>query len=732
MHALRYGVCLAALTAGLASAQQNDGGSERVEDTIVVTSSPLGVFADEVVGSVDVVDSDHIEENLVGTIADTIAHEPGVTTTFFGPASSRPVLRGLGADRVRILVNGVGSLDASASSPDHAVSSEALEAQQVEILRGPAAIAYGGGAVGGVVNIIDGRIPDSLPEDGSESRFYVGSTSVDEGYQLAARTRLAVGNFAFHFEGLHRSAEEYEIPGYAESARLRAMEEEDHHDDDDHDDLGPIIAFDDDDHDDDDHDHEEEEEAFGSVPDSDFEFSSGSVGASFVSDWGFIGVAYRTSDGEYGLPGHAHGHEDDHDDDDHDDHDDLGPVIAFDDDDHDDDDDHEHGHGEEGARLLLTQNRWDVRGDLEFPGAPIERARFSLGIGDYRHREMEGDEGGTVFSNDSWEGRLELRHRPFGGVDGAFGFQALDRDFSAVGEEAFIEPVQTRDFGVFTVQRLDNGDWGLEGGLRLETREVETATQSRSFDTFSVSGSAFFRPQPDLFVAVTGAVTERAPTDVELFANGAHLATQAFEIGDANLDAEQAASLDFTARYEQSGWAVEGAVFFADYDGFIGLFPTGAEQDELPVFTYTQADANLWGFEARVERELGAVEDWDFRGEVTAEYVRGELDSGGNLPRIPPLGLSAMIEADRGFATASLEVAWTAEQDEAANFELPTDSYTLVNTRLILRPVEGRDVRLILEARNITDEEARLHTSFLKDLLPLPGRNFRAALSVGF
>jgi iron complex outermembrane receptor protein len=701
---------------------------EEVIDRVIVTSSPLQVLADEIVGSADVITSDHIEENLAGSLADTIAHEPGVTTTFFGPASSRPVIRGLGTDRVRVLVNGVGLVDASTASPDHAVSSEALEAERIEILRGPAAIAYGGGAIGGVVNIIDGRIPDRAPDDGVESRFYFGSTSVDDGHQLAGRTRIGAGPFVFHLEGLSRASDNYDIPGYAESARLRAMEDDDDHDDhDDHDDA-PLISFDDDDDHDDDHDHEEEE-AFGSVPSSDMEFASGSFGTSFIADWGFVGVAYRTMDGEYGLPGHAHGHEDDHgDDDDH--HDDLGVMIGFDDD--DDDHDDEHAHGEEGARLEMTQNRWDLRGDIRLDGAPIERIRFSAGIGDYRHSEIEEGQVATRFDNEGWEGRVELRHRPIGDVEGAFGLQTFDRDFSALGAEAYIVPVQTRDVGVFLVERYDQGDWGLEGGARVENREVETATASRSYDTFSVSGAAFFRPQSDVFLAATVAVTERAPTDVELFSNGAHLATQSFEIGNASLDPEQAISLDLTGRFEGDGWAFDGAVFFADYDGFIGLFPTGAEQDELPVFVYDQRDASIWGFEARAERELGSSGDWDFRGEVTAEYVRGELDSGGNLPRIPPLGLSALIEAERDFVTGQLEVVWVAEQDEIASFELPTDSYTLLNAQAVFRPIADRDVRFILEARNLTDEEARLHTSFLKDLLPLPGRNFRAAVSVAF
>ena len=695
MSSLKYGVCIAALLSVPVMAQDM---SEPVIDRIVVTSSPLQVLADEIVGSADVLTADHIEENLSGSLADTISHEPGVTTTYFGPAASRPVIRGLGADRVRVLVNGIGMADASAASPDHAVSSEALEAERVEILRGPAAIAYGGGAVGGVVNVIDGRVPENAPDELIEGRIYAGATSVDDGYQFAARTRMAVGDFVFHLEGLQRASGNYDIPGYAESARQRALEEEEHDD---------ALAFAEDDH--------HEDHAFGSVPSTDLEFTSGSIGASLVRSWGFVGLAYKTSDGAYGLPGHAH--EEEHE------AEDAGVSIAY--------AEADAGH-EDGSRLIMTQNRWDIRGDIDFAGAPIERARFSIGFGDYRHREIEEGAVGTVFTNDGWEGRLELRHRPIGDVEGAFGIQTFSRDFAALGAEAYIVPVTTADTGFFIVERFDAGDWGLEGGFRTEMRDVDTATASRSFQTASGSASAFFRPRQDVFLAVTGAVSERAPTDVELFANGAHLATQAFELGDADLSPELASSIDLTGRFEGDGWSAEGALFFADYDGFIALISTGAEQEDLPVFQYAQQDARLWGFEARAERQLGAAAGWDFRGEVTAEFVRGELANGSNLPRIPPLGLSAMIEAERDFASAHLEVIWSSEQTEIASFELPTDSYTLVNAQIVLRLVADEDVRLILEARNLTDAEARLHTSFLKDLLPLPGRNFRAALSVAF
>jgi iron complex outermembrane recepter protein len=684
---------LMASLAAIAAAQDADA---PIIDRIVVTSSPLQVLADEVVGSSDVVTADHIEENLSGSLADTISHEPGVTMTFFGPAASRPVIRGLGADRVRVLVNGIGMADASAASPDHAVSSEALEAERVEILRGPAAIAYGGGAIGGVVNIIDGRVPTRRPEAGIEGRIYIGSTSVDDGYQFATRTRFAVGDFVLHMEGLHRASEDYQIPGFAESSRQRALEELAHD--------GSVASAD---------EAHEDDHAFGRVPSTDLEFSSGSIGTAYVGGWGYFGVAYKTSDGAYGLPGHAH---------EEDEHGALPAGIAFAD----------ATGGEEGSQLIMTQNRWDVRGDFDLGDGPVERARFSFGMGDYRHREIEDGAVGTVFTNDGWEGRLELRHRPIGDVEGAFGFQTFERDFAASGAEAYIVPARTADTGVFVVERFDAGDWGLEGGLRAETRTVETTRDSRSFQTASGSASVFFRPRQDVFIAVTGAMSERAPTDVELFAEGTHLATQSFEIGNANLSPERASSIDITGRIDGTNWSLDGAIFFVDYDGFIGQFPTGAERDDLPVFLYEQRDARMWGYEFRAERDLGSLYDWDLRSELIGEYVQGELVDGGHLPRIPPLSLTGLIEAERDFVSAKVEIIWTNDQDEFAAFELPTDGFTLVNAQLVFRPVRHEDVRLILEARNLTDAEARLHTSFLKDLLPLPGRNFRVALTAAF
>jgi iron complex outermembrane receptor protein len=709
---MRRILCLSSILvcASSALAHAQDGDVDPV-DVINVTSSPLTVGTDEIAGAVEVVTREHIESHLAGSLADTIAHHPGVSTTYFGPASSRPVIRGLGTDRVRVLVNGVGLIDASTASPDHAVASEALEAQSVEILRGPAAIAYGGGAIGGVVNVIDGRIPEERAEGPLEGRFYAGMTTVDDGETAAGRVRFNVGEFVFNIEALTRNADDYDIPGFAESELFHLLEEaeEDH----------------DDDHDDD--DHEEEGEAFGTIENSGLQFDSASFGASWIGENSFIGFAVKRTEALYGIPGgHAH-EEEDHDDD----HDDAKPLFMDDDDDHD-----EHGHEEGGVRIDLEQTRYDVRAEVRDLTDHIDRIRISVGAGDYTHTELEGDEIGTVFINEGLEGRAEIRFSPhdlWGGEwEGAGGVQAFRRDFSAVGAEAFVPPSVTDDWGLFFVERWDAGDWGLEGGIRVENREIETAALSRNFDTQSLSGSLFWRPQESTFIAITLSSAERAPTDVELFADGPHLATGTFERGDPTLGVEEATSIELTLRTDFGNWAFESAVFSADYDGFIGEFPTGAEEDELPVFEFRQDDVTLSGFEARLEGPLGSVGGWELGGELTAEYVDGDVDSGGNLPLLPPLGVGAGVSASSGMHDVGLDVQWHDVQDNTAAFELKSRSYVLVNASWSMEPFENRDLRVIFEGRNLGDQEARLHTSVLKDTVPLPGRNFRAALVLDF
>jgi iron complex outermembrane receptor protein len=615
LKSLVGGVSLAALIAGGALAQ---------DDVVVVNATPLGLTSDEVVGSVTVIGEDELVSAFNGNIADTLQSEPGISSSYFGPAAGRVIVRGLDAERVRMLVNGMGGLDAASSSPDHAVTSEVFGAEQIEVLRGAAAIAYGGGAVGGVVNVLDGRIP-TTPVDGDFDGFvYAGGTSVDEGTQFAGRVGTNLGGLVLQADYMLRDADGYDIPGYAETLAEREEEEHEHEDED----------HEDEDHEDEEH---EEEEAFGSVDDAYYTFEVYSLGASWISDRGFIGIGLKETDADYGLPGHHHHHEEEEEDEDHE----------------DEDEDHEHEE-EEAPYIELEQTRIDIRGEFQLDGH-FDRVRFGLASSDYQHIEFEEGEVGTTYKNDGLEGRVELSHTDNETRRGAWGFNFLDQDFSALGEEAFVEPVTTTEWGVFVTERWDLGDWGAEIGGRYESRELEGTSATRDYDGISASASVFKRPSDNLFLSATLARTERAPTDVEVFANGPHLATSAFEIGDLNLDTEKALSAEFSVRHRSEGLRTEFNIYYASYDGFIGLFATGEEEDELDVFEYRQSDGDIYGFEFASDMDLGSAGGFDFTSGFSVDYVRGELDGGEDLPRIAPLSANLSLEAARDNLVARVE-----------------------------------------------------------------------------
>ncbi|WP_417497631.1 TonB-dependent receptor [Maricaulis sp.] len=674
------GVALAAALAAGAAAQEDPGR----EDVIVVTGTAIEALRGETLQSVDVISLDDVVDSFDGSLGASLAALPGISTTSFGPAVGRPIIRGFGGDRVRILNNGVGLVDASGVSVDHATTTEVLDAEQIIILRGPAAIAYGGGAIGGVINVIDGRIPTS-PVDGLfDGQVYAGMSSVDSGHQEAARIRTGAGPFVFQLEASHREADDFDIPGYAESALLRALEEAEHEDE---------------------HEEEEEEEVSGTVPNSGLTFDTLGAGASLIGDWGFLGVSVRSYDAEYGLPAHEHHHEED-------------------------EDEHEEEDGD--PMIVMEQTRWDIRGQFNFDLGPFDHLDLSSGIADYQHVELEPDGAvGTLFESEGWEARAALVN---GGEDsrwnGSVGIQILQTDLSASGEEAFIPAVTTEDIGIFAAQRYDLDTHGFDFGARVERRELDTAVGTdRSFDTVSLAAGTFWRPADGMFLGVSLARTERAATDAELYSDGLHAATGTVEIGNSTLGKETGWALDGTFRWTGDHWRVETGAFYSHFSDFIYLAPTGLEDpaEEAPIYQYLQDDATLWGGEVYVERDLTNLGPWALVGDFTLEYVQGETDSFGNLPRIPPLSTTIGAELQREIVDLRGEIVWAADQDDAADSELPTEGYTMVNLSAVAHPF-GPDTRLIVEARNITDEEGRLHTSQLKDTIPLPGRSFRIAI----
>ncbi|MEO0451498.1 MAG: TonB-dependent receptor [Pseudomonadota bacterium] len=680
------------------------------EETIIVSSPGPDRAAEELIGNATALDREEILETLQGTLGDTLDRQPGVSTTFFGAGASRPVLRGLGADRVQVLTNGIGVIDASAASPDHQVAADGIDAEKIEILRGPAALAYGGQAIGGVVNVIDGLIVEDLPEEPVSADVFTAYNSVNEGTELAGRGQFTAGQFVFSLSGTLRDFDNYDIPDFAESARqreLEELEEEEHGDEE---------------------EHEEEEEVRGTLENSFVETATLAAGVSWVGESAFLGVAVRQQTSEYGLPGHGHEHG-------HEEGEEEGEEHS------------EEEEEEENPFIDYEHTRVDLRGGVSVNNGFLTDVIGTLSVVDYEHTEFEAPgEAGTVFASEGVEGRVEFDHE-FDGFAGAFGVQFTDKDLSAVGEEAFISPTDTQSIGVFVYETKEwDSGVGIEGGLRAENVERDNDLfGTKSFDLASGSIGIHRHFDSGLFLGGQVSYAERAPSESELFAFGPHLATNQFEVGDPSLNKESGINFEGTARVSGDNGTIGVNLFVTEFNNYIYLTPGTAvvdgeltdEGDGLPVFLFEQEDATFIGGEIYVDLAyedglLGA--DWAFGGSI--DFVDAEFTSGENVPFTPPLTLNADISAEWGAFELGAALTSADSQNDPGVGQLATDSYTTVDLR---GEVDLSDFELaadgteaFIELRNITDQEVRFATSTIKDLAPAPGQNIRVGLRLAF
>ncbi|WP_405239122.1 TonB-dependent receptor [Lentisalinibacter orientalis] len=671
----------ALLCAGALQAQEVSG--QAAEDTIeeiVVTAAPLG----DVLQPTSVFKGAELFTDRAPTLGETLAAQPGVSSSYFGPASSRPIIRGLGGSQVIMLSDGISSLDAADVSADHAVSIEPLLAEAIEIIRGPTTLLYGNSAAGGVVNVIDNRIPRRPAEEPLSGAIEARADTAAEERALVGRLDGGAGSFAWHLDAYTRETDDVEIDGYATA----------------------------------DPDDREEDEMSGILPNSYSESDGYSAGASWVGERGFLGFSWSDSDMTYGLPGHSHEHEEEHGEEEH--------------------GEEEHAGEEEGGPFIeLEQSRVDVRGEYALNGEYFEAVKFAWGINDYEHAEIEpSGEIGTLFENDAWQARVEAIHAPIAGWRGAFGLQLDDRDFSAAGEEAFISPTNTESLGLFLVEERDY-DWGhAHLGGRVEFLEHANEL-STDFDDTSVSLAAGidFEIAPDYTLMLNVSRTERLPAAEELYANGPHLATGQFELGLAVLgtDPDKEVSVNYDIGLSGRGgrlrWDVH--VFYNRIGDYIFQNLTGAEEDGLPVAEYAQADADFYGVEAEATLLLGRLGDFEAELDLLGDFVYAELDDGRYLPRIPPMRLGTGLTLRNDVLTTSLDVLWHSEQDNISSFR--TDSYTMVDLSAIYAmTLQETRLDLFVRGTNLLDEAARRSTSFLAPYAPLPGRSFHAGARLRF
>ncbi|MFQ5608827.1 MAG: TonB-dependent receptor [Woeseiaceae bacterium] len=663
------------LAASNAAAERED--EHHLLDEIIVSATPLERTVEQLAQPTSVISGDALIRNQSASIGETLADQPGVSATYFGPVASRPVIRGQFGERVRMLSNGLDALDASALSEDHAVSIDSILADRVEIVRGPATLLYGSGAAGGLVNIVDSRIHEQALDKAFSGALSFGTESATGRNSAAGKVDIGDDTIALHFDFFERETDDIEIPGFVESEVLRNIEQE-------------------------------EDGEFGIVENTDSSTSGNALAFSWAGGNGFVGFALSNYDSNYGIPGHRE--------------EDEGPGAEEE---------------EESVRIDLDQRRYDLNGRFGFDSV-IKSVRFRIARNDYTHTELEGEEIGTLFDTLGTDARFEFRHKPVGRLEGAIGLQYKLIDFSAQGDDAFVPPSDTEQVSVFAFEELTLSDnWVLQASARVEQQDL-TAPSLPSYDDTALGASigAIWSPRDSLSLSAYLSVTERHPNSTELYADGPHIAVQRFErgsiaAGNGVLEKERSQNLDVTIRSQFERAEVNLTGFVNNIDDYILLRPTIDVIGEFQVFEYEQSDVEMYGIEAEALIDIFENGHGHLHARLSTDFVDAEESNGASLPRIPPwrYGLGLHYTLDR--FEANIEAIRHDSQDDIAVNELPTDGYTLVSAGVSLRFADEKLLTYI-KGTNLGDVDARRHASPLKDLVPLPGRSLHLGLRWNF
>ncbi len=674
-----------------------DGYHHSTGSDIVVTGV-LPTKRQDMLSSVAVVEGKELTQAIRPSIGETLQHEPGVSASSFGPSASRPILRGLQGERVRVLTNSLGSIDVSNTSVDHAVVVNPLLAERIEVLRGPQSLLYGSSAIGGVVNVIDKRIPTSVPDEaihlGAIATY--GSAADERSTAGSADVRLS-SQWVAHVDGSYLKSDDMRIGGHALTPALRRQAL-----------ASTLLPAD---------PSDEEPIDFaanagvkGKLPNSGAKTWTAGAGLAYIGDGGNIGLSYSHYDSLYGVP------------------------IRF---------ATEAGQEQEAPRLSMKQDRVDLRAEVDGDGKILDKVSLRLGYADYSHAELEEDgEVGTTFYNKGMEGRLEFTQAQHGAWRGATGIQLFNRDFNVIGEEAFLPKNSTTQVGLFTLQQLDYGALKFEAGARFEhtalsAQPVGDQAQffggKRNFDAFSGSLGASYGLTQDWRIGLNLSRTERAPAAEELFANGPHAGTEAYELGDPDFSLEKSWGVEAVLRGSGENYTFEASAYHTWFSNFIYEDLTGDVEDGLPVYAFRQADARYYGFEAQGTLTLAKIGSARIVADALGDYVHANIVNVGAAPRIPPLRVLGGLGVQTPKVDVRGEVEHVWAQKRISEFETTTPGFTMVNAEVNFRPWGGeRPLSFALSANNIFDVVARRAASFLKDYAPLSGRDIRVTARLNF
>ena len=700
------------LSASLGFAQEKAADKPIVElDALTIESSPLGTKSNKSTQAWSVLTDKELERAKGTTIAETLMDTPGVSQTHFGPSANRPIIRGMDKFRVRVLQNGTDSFDVSAQSEDHAVPIDPLMVDRIEILRGSSALLHGGSAIGGVDIVIDRSIPTS-PYDSPGASLRSSYTSVNDGWNYGAMAFGGSDKLSFQINGFKRDYNDYDAPTFYT---------EDHHD-------GSV------------------EGPFNKVKNSHGVSSSVGLGGSYLLDSGFAGFSFSSYENDYGVPG-------------------------------------EHAVNE--TLIEMENDRFEFRSEIEVSDSDwLTGIDLNIGYGDYKHSESGYEDEGSgpewhthaTYLREGFEGRIALAHE-FGNLNGVFGIHGLFDEFKIVGEESIFggasgqnDAISSEDsskIGIFLAEEYSLSDQTtLNGGIRWESIERDyEGTSDIDDSTFSASGGVSHDLSEIWNISGNLSYSERAPDTAELYSDGAHHATESFEIGNPNLDTESAVGVEVIIRKTVGKVTGQFSAFHTKYNDYIFLEDAeqvrdgegnlgdlvgndgqlGTEDDEfssgaegLPVKNYEAVKAEFQGIEVEIDWLAMESPSRNLMLSAYGDMIRGKNKTEStNLARIPAARLGIGFEVQQEKLDFGMKLTRSLKQDRVAahgdHSEDPTAGYSILNAFASYDVSFGDSVgELFVKGSNLTDELAYNHASVLKQFAPLPGRSVEIGLKFDF
>ncbi len=648
---------------------------------VIVTANPIG--GNNVIAPGQALSGTGLVLRQQSTLGEALNGLPGVSSSYFGPNASRPIIRGLDGDRIRILNNSGATIDASGLSYDHAVALDPIAVERVEVLRGAGALLYGGSAVGGVVNVIDNRIPKERLA-GMTGKVDFGLSSGNSGKNGAFMIETGNDKFALHADVSARSSGDVSVPVSLVCTNP----------------ASPATA----------------KKICNSAADA----KSGALGGTLFFDRGRIGLAVSSFSTNYG-------------------------TVA-----------------EDEVTIDMRSRRTALDGEMKIGGV-IESVQVQASNTNYKHIEFEGTTAGTDFSNKGSDVRLQARHAKLGNLQGVIGVQLDSNRFSADGAEAFAPHSKSSQQALFLYEEAAF-NWGkLSFGGRVEDVKVQSLGNPtiarfmparRDFKPSSFAAGALFNLTAAWQLTSNFASTQRAPKDYEMFADGPHIATAAYEVGDANLKKEKSTSIDVGARWKNGAHNAQFNVFANRFKNYILLDATGntrgADAEANPIdgdadgvadgsgedifaeYAYRQVPARFVGFEASGNwRLLDAAQKVDLLWRIDSTRATNRL-TGAALPRISPLRVGATLAWAQGPWGARIGFDQNAKARDGS-----AAAYTLWNLAATYK-MKAKDADLLWFARldNATDRLAYSGTSILTTSAPgkspLPGRSLKVGLQANF